>query len=186
MRRPSAAVGTLLVSLLTALLVAATPAAAQPGSGAAEPFLSFAGSLLGAAITLVIGLVVVAVAPDYTDRMVAKMGKRPGEYFVTGLVAFVAFLVLVVVLAVTVVGVVLYVVLIPAAILVGIVSHALVSTFIGRVLFSSEASVLVDYLVGGILLLVVSQVPFLGGLVNFVLVTCLGTGAVVSEWAGGE
>lgn len=84
-----------------------------------DPVGSVVGSAIGAFVTtLVVGAILVAVAPGYLERMMTVVREEPVGSFVYGLVALLAVVVVTVVLVVTIVGILLA---IPFAILAALI-----------------------------------------------------------------
>lgn len=181
MRLPSPTHRTVLPVLFVALAFGVGTATAQPGLDPVGSYARYVGSLFGLLVVLGLGLLAVVFAPDYVERTAADLGERPVECFLYGLFALVVTVVLVFLMVATVVGMLGFVVLVPAAIVVGVLAHVVVSTWLGRALFTDDRSLTVDYLVGAAIVLVVSLLPLVGGLIDFV-VTCLGTGVVLGSW----
>jgi hypothetical protein len=84
----------------------------------ANPVGNVVGSAIGAFVTtLVVGAILVAVAPGYVERMMDVLVDEPVGSFVYGLVCLVGALLVVLVLFITIIGIL---VAIPFAIVVGI------------------------------------------------------------------
>lgn len=140
------------------------------GSGAVSAFFT----------TLVVGAIMIALAPDYTERMVDTVDDDAVGSFVYGVVALVALIVLTVLFAITIVGIL---VAIPLAIVTGIVWA------VGAVIaFLAIAERLVDRSDGWLKPLLVAAalngglaLTGIGGLVSFA-VGATGFGAVLQDW----
>ncbi len=90
----------------------------SPGSGAFGAFLS----------TLLIGAIMIALVPGYTERLVNRIDDDIVGSFIYGLVALVALIILGILLVVTIVGII---VAIPVAFLAGLGSFAVGATGFG-------------------------------------------------------
>lgn len=85
----------------------------------ADPVGNVVGSAVGAFVTtLVVGAILVAIAPGYLERMMATVTEEPVGSFVYGLVALLAVVLVTVVLVVTIVGILLA---IPFALLAALI-----------------------------------------------------------------
>lgn len=178
---PSTRLVTFVASLLTLLSVAGT-AAAQPTPDAPQlsPLLRLTIAL---AVNGAVGLVVVGVAPDYAENVVADIREHPVESFLWGLLAGIGGLVALVVLAITVIGLLVAIPGLFAYFLVAIVGGALGTVALGAVLVdtATDSTLFVALVVGVVVSSVLSLVPVVGGLVNFVVST-VGMGAVVNRY----
>jgi hypothetical protein len=94
----------------TSVQVVATALQVGPGLGpqgapVANPFLNLVGSAIGAFLTtLVVGAILVAVAPDYTERKIASLLEEPVSAFLYGFVSLLFFALVILVLAITIFG----------------------------------------------------------------------------------
>jgi hypothetical protein len=176
--------GRIAVPLLSLLCVAVAPASAQTwvSSDLAPEVgipLQFVISLL---VYVVAGGIVLAVAPEFTERMAERIRDDAAMSFVSGLVALVVTFVLTVLLAITVIGLL---VVIPGAIVlvvVQVVGNTAALVALGSVTSETgRGSAFAALVVGALLLTAVSLVPILGGIVRFVVQT-IGFGAVVAAY----
>jgi len=93
-----------LHSVFTALQMG--PAQGPQVEPVANPFVNLVGSAVTAFLTtLVVGAILVALAPDYTDGKIAELVDEPVSSFVYGFVAFIILMVAIVVFAFTIVGI---------------------------------------------------------------------------------
>jgi hypothetical protein len=163
-------VGLALVALvaLTGTVVAQQPR--PPEVPTFSPVISFVVSLV---VNLLLGGLILAVAPDFVEQNVARVREDVVASFGWGLVTFIV-LVLASILIITLI------VTIPALIVLGIVGGAIGSVTVGLLLAgrSGDPSLWVGLLVGAALLALIGQIPLVGGLINF-LVVWTGAGAVV-------
>jgi hypothetical protein len=175
---------TALLTAITLLLVAVTPASAQSwvttdlAPEVAIP-VQFVVSL---AIYVVGGGIVLAVSPEYTERMAARIRNDAATSFVSGLVALIVTLVVAILLAITIVGII---VLIPGAfalVVVQIVGNTAALVALGSVTTErGRGSAFAALVIGAVLLSAVSLVPILGGIVRFVVQT-IGFGAIAGSY----
>ncbi|MWG35656.1 hypothetical protein [Halomarina oriensis] len=134
MRLPSPTRPAALVGLSVAAVFALGLAATVSGSGVFGSYRWPVGYFIGMLVSLTLGVVVVHLAPDYVERITDELGDRPGEFFVYGLVSFAVFVVLAFVLGIAAVGILGFGLLVPLAVVVVVVAHAVVSTGLGGVL----------------------------------------------------
>lgn len=171
-RRVTVVLGVLLwTGALFALPVAAQrPPDLSPSIGLSASF----DAVLGAFVTLVVGGGLVVLAPEFTERTTDRVLEEPGGTFLYGLGIVVAAFVLAVLLAVTVVGILLVVPLLVALVVVG--TFGFLAT--GRAVVDDLGTAL---LVAVLVSAVTSGVPYLGGLVGFVIAS-MGSGAWYLEY----
>jgi hypothetical protein len=133
-------------------------------------------------IYVVAGGIVLAVSPEYTERMADRIRKDAGTSFLSGLVALIVTFVAAVLLAITIVGII---VLIPGAIalmVVQIVGNTAALVALGSVTSETgRESAFAGLVIGAVLLSALSLVPILGGIVRFVVQT-LGFGAIAASY----
>ncbi|WP_236039245.1 hypothetical protein [Haloarcula salinisoli] len=159
-----------------------------PGPGpqlepVANPFLNLVGSAIGAFLTtLVVGAILVAVAPDYTERKMATLLDEPISSFLYGFVSLIFFALVIFVLAITIVGII---VAIPLAIVLYVawaVGGAIAFIAIGERLVGRGDGWVKPLLVGaginGALTL-----TGIGGIVTFAI-GAAGFGAVLRDYLG--
>lgn len=142
--------------------------------------ISLVGSALGAFLTtLVVGGIMVAVVPDFTERMMAAVLENPVGSFVYGVVCLVAAVVVTVLLVITIVGILAAVPLGLATYLLWAVGSAIAYLAIGDRLVGREDGWLKPLLVGaginGALTL-----TGIGGIVAF-CIGAAGFGAVLRD-----
>lgn len=168
---------TVLGTAIGALLLLVLPVAAQqaptnptPGTGLSLT----AQAITSAVFTGVIGGLLVAVAPDYTERTTDRILQDPGGTFLYGLGIFVATIVVVFLLAITVIGLLLAIPIVIAMAVIGVLGYLAA----GRVFFDDWAPAL---LVAAVTSAFTGGVPILGGLVGFLL-GCVAFGAWYLEF----
>lgn len=123
----------------------------QPGP--MEPVGNPGLGLLGAAVsafltTLLVGAVLIALAPGYTERLMATVRAEPAGSFVYGVVALAALVLVTILLFVTLVGIVVAIPLALLAIVVWAIGAAVAYLAIGERLIGSEDGWLKPLLVG--------------------------------------
>jgi len=157
-----------------------------PGPGpqvepVANPFLNLVGGAIGAFLTtLVVGAILVAVAPDYTETKMAALLDEPVSSFLYGFVSLIFFALVIFVLAITIVGII---VAIPLAIVLYVgwaVGGAIAFIAVGERLVGRgdgwAKPLLVGAAINGALTL-----TGIGGILTFA-VAAAGFGAVVRDY----
>jgi hypothetical protein len=180
----SGLLGRIALPLLSLLCLAVAPASAQswvtsdlaPEVGIP---LQFVGSLL---VYVVAGAIVVAVSPEYTERMAARVRDDAATSFISGLVALVVTIVAAFLLAITIIGLLVVIPGMLALVVVQIVGNTAALVALGSVTTErGRGSPFAALVIGALLLSAVSLVPILGGIVRFV-VQMVGLGAVVGSY----
>ena len=149
-------------------------------AGPVDPLASVVSSAVGAFLTtLVVGAILVAVAPDSLERMMATVTEEPVGSFVYGLVALLAVVVATVILVITIVGILLAVPsAIPAAIIravEAVVAHlAIADRLVGREDGWTKPLLVAAAIDGGLTL------TGIGGIVSF-RIGAAGFGAVLKD-----
>lgn len=146
-----------------------------------SPAVGVAGSALGSFLTtFLVGAVLLALVPDYANRMVETVLDDLVGSLVYGLLALVFVVLVSFVLVVTLVGIVVAIPFVMLAVAVWAVGASIAFLAIGRRLVDREDEPLVPLLVGAAINggLVLSGV---GGIVSFGL-GALGFGAVLRDW----
>lgn len=162
-----------------ALLMIPGIASAQRGSDVNidtfSAFLDGPSSFFG---TLIIGALILALAPEFVDRIVDRVHEETGMCIGWGILVFIIFFGAVILLIITVIGIL---VVIPLAIGFGILAAA--GNALGYLaLFAPHiesrwAALVVGAAISGI----AAIIPIVGGLLGFI-VGSLGVGAIVREW----
>lgn len=151
-----------------------------PGPGV-NPVVGVVSTAVGTfVVTLVVGGIMVTVAPRYTERTMDRLREEPGGSFLYGILAFLLVLVVTVVLVITIVGILLAIPLIILAVVVWAVGSAVAFLTIGERLVGRGDGWLKPLVVGaavdGALAL-----TGIGGLVSFA-VGAAGFGAILRDW----
>jgi len=153
---------------------------AGPPAGSVDPAVGVGGSAVGAFLTtLIVGAILVALAPEYTRRMMADVTEEIVESFVYGFVALLALVVLTVLLVITILGIVLAVPLIVIASLVWAVGAAIAFLAIADRLVGSDDGWLVPLVVAALINGALALTG-IGGIVSFA-VGATGFGAVLRD-----
>ncbi|MFC4358902.1 hypothetical protein ACFO0N_13210 [Halobium salinum] len=170
-RRTLRTVGSAGVALAALAALVGTAAAQQPPGGVPQISLTVqaVGSLL---LNLVIGIIVIAVLPDYVERTGARLRDDPlmsGFWGLPVLIGLALVSILIITLLVT----------IPVA----LVGSTVAIVALGRTLASdwTAGSQFKALVVGTLVAVLVGLVPILGGLVNLVL-SMAGLGAMATEF----
>lgn len=163
-------------------------AALQMGPGpqidpVGNSLLSLAGSAVGAFLTtLVVGAVLVAVVPDYTERKIRTLLDEPVGSFVYGFVSLVFLALVVLVLFITIIGIIVALPLALLAYLVWAVGASIAFLAIGERLVGRDDGWAKPLLVGaginGALTL-----TGVGGILTFAI-GAAGFGAVLRDYLG--
>lgn len=143
------------------------------GSGAVGAFLT----------TLLVGAILLALAPDYTKRTAAAVQDRPVQALGYGLVSLLVLVLLIILLFLTIVGILFLIPLVIVAYLVWAVGSALAFLAIGERLVGDRgrpAALLVGALINGGLAL-----TGIGGFISF-CIGAAGFGTVIQGWREGR
>lgn len=144
-----------------------------PGAGLVS------GAIGSFATTLIVGGILVILAPDYTERMMGEALENPLLSFLYGFILLIALVVAIVILVLTIVGILVVIPLVILAYLAWAVGVTVVLLAIGERLVGLEDGWLKPLLVAAAIngLLALSGV---GGLVSFVI-GAWGFGTVVTD-----
>lgn len=129
--------------------------------------------IAGMALTLVVGGLLLLLAPTFTDRATFRIHNRPGRSFLYGLGVTILAIVVILGLVITIIGIVLAIPLVFVLLFLGEVGYLAVGRLVSE---NRWVMLLVAMVVTGI----VGAVPVLGGVIAFVIST-LGTGAASLE-----
>ncbi|MDS0282925.1 hypothetical protein [Haloarcula onubensis] len=170
--------------------LSAVTAALQMGPGpgpqvepVANPLLNLAGSAVGAFLTtLVVGAILVAVAPDYTERKMAALLEAPVGSFLYGFAAAVFLLLVIVVLVFTIIGILVAIPLALVLYVIWAVGAAIAFLAVGERLVGRDDGwakpLVVGAAINGALTL-----TGIGGLLTFAI-GAAGFGAVLRDYLG--
>ena len=170
---------------LAIVVLQQTPIAPPTDPGAFTRFfgstISAAGTFLG---TLILGALLLVLAPDFTENVIDTIEEKPGPSFLWGLGVFVAFIFVIIALFITLIGIFLAVPLVIVMIFVSLFGGAIVFIFVGERLLEAanvETSRWGHLGVGAFAATVLAAIPVVGGITNFVVNT-VGVGALVYYW----
>jgi len=159
-----------------------------PGNGPqieplATPLLNLVGGAIGAFLTtLVVGAILVAVAPDYTEGKMASLLDEPVSAFIYGFVSLIFFALVIFVLVVTIIGILVAVPLVLVVYVVWAVGAAIAFLAIADRVVGHDDGWVKPLVVGaginGALTL-----TGLGGIVTFAI-GAAGFGAVLRDYLG--
>jgi cytoskeletal protein CcmA (bactofilin family) len=148
-------------------------------SGFAATFLTW---LALSVSSLVLGLVLIAIAPRGFDATYAAWSRSPGAAVGWGAVLFFGLPIAAVVALITLVGIPLGVALLLALVPVYAIGQVAGAFLLGRVLIRPPSGRLLAFLLGLVILVVLELIPILGALV-WIVATVLGLGAlIVAGW----
>ena len=129
-----------------------------------------------------LGLVLIALWPRAADAASAAWRRSPGPVIGWGALFFFGFPVAAVVALVSLVGIPLGIGLLLALAPLYFVGYVTAAFLLGRLILKSPSSRIVAFLIGLLILQVVSLIPILGVLV-WVVATVIGLGAlIVAAW----
>ncbi len=161
-------------------LVAVVGQVMDNGPGNVDISLGLGGSAVGAFLTtLLVGAILIALAPTYTDQMTSLVFGEPVDSFLYGLFVLLALIVVSIVLVITILGILLVIPLLVAAYLVWAVGSTIAFLAIGRRLLDHNGwlyPLLLGAAINGGLAL-----TGVGGLVSF-CIGAIGFGAVIRDW----
>lgn len=156
----------------------------QPGVSRApevDPSVGLGGSAFGAFLsTLLVGGILIALAPGYTERLMGRVRDDAVGSFIYGLVALVALILLAIVLAITIIGLVFVVPLVIVIALAWAAGASVAFIAVGERLVGSEDGWLKPLLVGALVNGGLALTG-IGGLVSFA-VGAAGFGALLRDW----
>lgn len=133
---------------------------------------------VGFVSTLVVGALLLGLAPRFVDRCVDRIHDEPGACFGWGVLVLVAFVGVAVLLALTVVGIVVVIPLALGFVVVGVVGNAVgYLALLDGVVEERKTALVAGAAVAG----ATNLIPILGGLVGFV-VGSLGVGVTAREY----
>lgn len=153
----------------------------------ADTWLKEPSSLVGGAIgafltTLIVGAILVAVVPDYAERMIEEVPRDPFTSFLYGFLALILLALLIVGLVITIIGILVVIPLVVVVYLAWAVGATLAFLAIGDRLVGREDGwtkplVVAAAINGGLAL------TGIGGLASF-LIGAVGFGAVLRDFFG--
>jgi len=130
-------------------------------------------------VAAILGLIILRTRPQFLPQLATKLRQQPGLTALWGLVAHVALVFVIVFLAITLIGIPLIPLLILTAIVTSLVGSLGVALLVGqRLLSKSDRSLQQQFLIGMVILTVLTLIPFLGGLFVF-LINLFGLGVIL-------
>ena len=130
-------------------------------------------------VAAILGLIILRTRPQFLPLLATKLRQQPGLTALWGLVAHVALVFVIVFLAITLIGIPLIPLLILIAIVTSLVGSLGVALLVGqRLLSKSDRPLQQQFLIGMIILTVLTLIPFLGGLFVF-LINLFGLGVIL-------
>jgi hypothetical protein len=173
------------MNLLSLTQVLAHPAATDGIDVDIDIATGLGGSAVGTALTTVlVGAVLIALAPNYVQRMTADIEAEPIESFVYGIMMLVALVLLTFALILTILGILLAIPLIFLAVIIWGVGSVIGFLVIGERLLGVDSAddwlrpLAVGAAINGALTL-----TGIGGLVSF-CIGAAGVGAILRDWLG--
>ncbi len=129
-----------------------------------------------------LGALIVALIPDHIEKTALFIAREPWQSIGVGFLAFILIIPAIVVLAITLIGIALIPLFILFVIISFIYGYFAACLIIGKRIFevakSASSSQIFEMIVGVLIVGVLRFVPFIGGLLGFVI-SLLGVGAVL-------
>ncbi|WP_435064929.1 hypothetical protein [Halobaculum sp. EA56] len=171
-RTARSAVGALCTLAFVAAAVGV--AAAQPGVNDPRSSLDLGTRLAvsfgaGFVVNLLLGGALVALGPEYAARKLGEFRDDPAETVVWGLIVGVGVPIALAILAITIIGLVVAIPGVIVLAVVGIVGSAVMVGVVGSLLTGGDDPGGSEVLVGALVLALVTAIPVLGGLINWVV-----------------
>ena len=132
-----------------------------------------------AVLAAILGLIILQTSPQFLPSLATKLRQYPGLAALWGIGAIFAILFSTVFLAITLIGIPLIPILSLSTVVTSLVGSLGVALFVGqRIDKNSQQSITWQFLIGLTILTVLSLIPFLGGLVVF-LINLFGLGVIL-------
>jgi hypothetical protein len=142
---------------------------------------SLGGGAVGAFLTtLLVGGIMIALAPAYTERLMDRVREETVDSFIYGLFSLAALILLAVLLVLTIVGILVVIPLLLIAALIWAIGAAVAFLAIGERLVDSDDGWLKPLLVGALINGGLALTG-IGGLISFA-VGAAGFGALLRDW----
>lgn len=130
-------------------------------------------------VAAILGLIILRTRPQFLPQLATKLRQQPGLTALWGLVTHVVLVVVIVFLAITLIGIPLIPLLILTAIVTSLVGSLGVALLVGqRLLSKSDRSLQQQFLIGMVILTVLTLIPYFGGLF-VVLINLFGLGVIL-------
>jgi hypothetical protein len=145
----------------------------------AHYFFSAIFRISAAVAATILGLIILHASPQFLPNLATELRQHTSLTALWGIGAIVAILFVSVFLAITLIGIPLIPLLILTAIVTSLVGSLGVALFVGqRLIPTDNGSLQQQFLIGLVILTVLSLIPFFGGLVVF-LINLLGLGVIL-------
>jgi hypothetical protein len=145
----------------------------------AHYFFSTIFRISAAVVAAILGLIILHTSPQFLLSLATKLGQHPSLTALWGLGAIVSFVFATVFLAITLIGIPLIPLLSLTAVITSLVGSLGVALFVGQSLVSNRNWPLQQqFLVGLVILTVLTLIPFFGGLIVFA-VNLFGLGVIL-------
>jgi hypothetical protein len=132
-----------------------------------------------AVVAAILGLIILQTSPQFLPNLAAKLGQYPGLAVLWGVGAILSIVIGTVFLAITIIGIPLIPLLSLSAVVTSLVGSLGVALFVGqRIDKNGKQSALQQFLIGLAILTVMTLIPFLGGIVVFLINLC-GLGVIL-------
>ena len=139
-----------------------------------------------AVVAAILGLIILQTSPQFLPNLAGKLRQYPGLAALWGLGAILSIVFGTMFLAITLIGIPLIPLLCLSAVITSLIGSLGVALFVGqRIDLNSQQSVLQQFLIGLAILTVLTLIPFLGGLVIF-LINLFGLGVILLWQFGRE
>ncbi|AHG00894.1 hypothetical protein HALLA_11615 [Halostagnicola larsenii XH-48] len=122
------------------------------------------------AISVGIGALVLAIAPQTSQRTVDRIWTDPGTSFLYGLLVYVLTIISVIALVITVIGLLVVIPGIFVFVIVVIVGNVLAVIAVGTA-FAGESNYWLGLVIGAVVVALLSTVPVLGEILRFIITT---------------
>ncbi|MEG3851066.1 hypothetical protein QT971_29110 [Microcoleus sp. herbarium19] len=145
----------------------------------AHYFFSAIFRISAAAVSAILGLIILHSSPKFLPALAAQLRQHPGLTALWGIGAIVSFVFVTVFLAITLIGIPLIPLLSLTAVVTALVGSLGVAFFVGQALLGKrDRSLQQQFLVGLAIVTVLALIPFFGGLAVF-FINLFGLGAIL-------
>lgn len=132
-----------------------------------------------AVVATILGLIILQTSPQFLPDLAAKLRQSPGLIALWGFGAIVSIVFAVVFLAISLIGIPLIPILSLSTVVASLVGSLGVALFVGQsVNHNGKLQIIQQFLLGLVILTVLTLLPFLGGLVVF-LINLFGLGVIL-------
>jgi hypothetical protein len=145
----------------------------------AQYFFSAIFRISAAVVAAILGMIILHTSPQFLPNLATKLSQHSGLTALWGIGAIVSFIFATIFLAITLIGIPLIPLLSLTAVITALVGSLGVALFVGQCLVrNSNRSLQQQFLLGLAIVTVLTLIPFLGGLVVF-LVNLFGLGVIL-------